>query len=353
MKILMLGGTGAMGTPLIELLAKDSDNIIYVTSRSKKEDLDNVKYICGNAKQIDFLMTILDQEYDAIIDFLVYESSELRERIDIFLDHTKQYFFFSSARCYAASVERLTEDSPRLIDVCDDKEYLSTDEYALAKGREEDILRFSGKKNWTIIRPYITYNAYRLQLGVYEKENWLRRALAGRTIVMPSDIASKKTSLTFGGDVAGIIASLIGNEKALGEIFHLTTSETHTWNEILLYYSDIIEKKTGKKIKIKYVDDSLGLQKVWNPWQIKYDRLFDRSFDNNKIESVIGKCEFTPTYEGLQSCLNIFLDNPKWLHDNWHYEAWCDRLTGEVTPLKEVKGKKNKLLYLKWRFGRN
>ncbi len=67
--------------------------------------------------------------------------------------------------------------SPRLVDVCTDPEYLSIDEYGMAKGREENLLRETGRTNWTIIRPYITYNSNRIQLGVYEKENWLRRAL--------------------------------------------------------------------------------------------------------------------------------------------------------------------------------
>ena len=56
-----------------------------------------------------------------------------------------------------------------------DEEYLKTDEYALSKARQEDILHRSGKNNWTVIRPYITYSEIRLQLGVLEKELWLYR----------------------------------------------------------------------------------------------------------------------------------------------------------------------------------
>ena len=36
MEILILGGTGAMGVPLVKLLAKD--NKLFVTTRSKKEN---------------------------------------------------------------------------------------------------------------------------------------------------------------------------------------------------------------------------------------------------------------------------------------------------------------------------
>lgn len=347
MEILVLGGTGAMGIPLVNLLSKD--NKVSVTTRSKKEDKDNVLYIQGNAKEDDFFSKLMDRSYDVIVDFMVYSTDELKKRVPVLLGHTKQYFFFSSSRCYAESDTPIKEDSPRLVDVCDDSEYLSTDEYGLAKGREENLLIETGKTNWTIIRPYITYNSNRIQLGVYEKENWLRRALSGRTIVFPKDIASKKTSLTYGSDVAGAIVDLIGNEKAYGQAFHITTEESHTWGEVLEFYCDKIEDITGKRPNVKMIEDSSGLMSVWNKWQIKYDRLYNREFDNSKIESVRGKYKYKDTFEGLGECLEIFISNPKWLGTNTRYEAWCDRQCGEWTPLKEISGKRAKLQYIKHR----
>ena len=347
MEILILGGTGAMGVPLVKLLAKD--NKLFVTTRSQKENKGNITYIQGNAKDREFFSTLMEKRYDSIIDFMVYSTEELKERLPIILDHTNQYFFFSSSRCYADSSTPITEDSPRLVDVCTDPEYLSIDEYGMAKGREENLLRETGRINWTIIRPYITYNSNRIQLGVYEKENWLRRALEGRTIVFPKDIAAKKTSLTYGPDVAGAIAELIGNEKAYGQAFHITTDESHTWGEILDFYCDKIEEITGKRPKVKLVENSNGLMTVWNKWQIKYDRLYDREFNNTKIETVRGKYDYKPTFEGLGECLEEFISNPVWLGMNTRYEAWCDRQCGEWTPLWEIAGKKAKLRYLKYR----
>lgn len=53
---------------------------------------------------------------------------------------------------------------------------LSIDEYAITKAHQENLLINSKNKNWTIIRPYITYSEQRLQLGTFEKEDWLYRA---------------------------------------------------------------------------------------------------------------------------------------------------------------------------------
>ena len=172
MDILILGGTGAMGVPLVAILKKEGHEL-YVTSRRKMTSEENLHYIQGNAKDPVVFTSLLNRKYDVIIDFMVYSTDELERRLPELLSHTGQYCFFSSSRVCAESKKPITEDSPRLLDACTDQEYLYTDEYALAKAREENLLRKSQERNWTIIRPYITYNDYRLQLGVYEKENWL------------------------------------------------------------------------------------------------------------------------------------------------------------------------------------
>lgn len=349
MDILILGGTGAMGVPLVEILKREGHEL-YVTSRKQMTSRDNLHYIQGNAKDQAFFASLLNRKYDVIIDFMVYGTDELEKRLTKLLSHTSQYCFFSSSRVYAESKQPITEDSPRLLDVCTDQEYLHTDEYALAKAREEDLLRKSKEKNWTIIRPYITYNDYRLQLGVYEKENWLYRALQGRTIVLPKDIADRKTSLTYGPDVAAAIKNLIGNEKAYGQAFHVVNTESLTWEEILEIYLDIIEKETGKRPKVKIIDNSLGLQKSWNPWQIKYDRMYDRIFDSSKIQKVCGTYYYKDIKSGLKECLGNFLDCPKWLGFNWRYEAWADKVAGEHASIREIVGLRTKAGYIKRRY---
>ncbi len=348
MEVLVFGGTGAMGTPLVHLL-KDAGHEVYVTTRQSIPSDKNLHYLQGNAKDEAFFTSLLQRDYDAIVDFMVYGSRELEKRLPVLLNHTKQYVFFSSSRVYAESGTPLTERSPRLLDACKDTTYLQTDEYALAKAREENLLMGSDSNNWTIIRPYITYNDQRLQLGVYEKENWLYRALHGRTIVMPADIASRKTSLTYGPDVAAVVARLIGNEKAFGQVFHPVNPETTTWENILQLYLDVIENKTGKRPKVKLVDNSMGLQQVWNPWQIRYDRLYDRVFDSSKVNLICGY-NYKNMKAGLRDCLEHFLNKPKWLGINWRYEAWADQVAGERASISEIDGLRTKVRYMKHRY---
>lgn len=346
MKILVLGGTGAMGVDLVKILGERGEDVT-VTSRSERNsELENVKYVRGDAHDTAFLQSLLVEQYDAIVDFMAYSTEEFKARRDLLLDVTDQYLFLSSSRVYADSKTPITEDSPRLLDVTTDSEYLKTDDYALAKARQEDLLGESGKKNWTIIRPYITYSNQRLQLGAYEKELWLYRALQDKTIVFPKAIAEKYTTMTLGADVAMGISRLIGNDKAMGEAFHITTDMAIKWDDVLAIYKRVFKDATGKDVKVKYADDPKPIYDIMgNKYQVIYDRLFDRRFDNTKFLQAACKCEFESQEIGLNKCLREFMQKPEFREMSIKTYIYMDKIAGDRTPLSEFDGIKRKIKY--------
>ncbi len=349
-KYLVLGGTGAMGSHLVSYLSRGG--IVYVTSRSSRDNVHNVKYIKGNAHDICFIQkSLLNQCWDAIIDFMLYNTKEFSDRVDLFLSSTKQYIYLSSSRVYAESELPLRENSPRLLDVCEDRKYLSTDEYALAKARQEDILKRNSKNNWTIVRPYLTFSEQRIQLSQLEKEYWLYRALKNKTIVFSEDIISKVTTLTYGADVAKAIVSLIGEEEAFGEVFNVTGDENFKWSDILDLYLGVIEKSIGFRPRVY-------LMPKWEPligggeYQIKYDRLYDRIFDNSKINQFTDTSKFLNTKDALRQCVSNFITSNLHFNEiNWSSEARKDRITNDFSQVSEIDGIKNKFKYLLIRSG--
>ena len=349
MKILILGGTGAMGIHLCNLLVERGDEV-FVTSRTRSGRFDGIQYIKGNAQDENFLDHLLIQDWDTIVDFMVYSTVSFRKRYQKLLNSTKHYFFLSSARVYANSEEPITEDSPRLLDVTSDEEYLKTDEYALAKARQEDILFSTKYNNWTIIRPYITYDNERLQLGVLEKEGWLYRALNGRSIITLKEMQNKKTTLTAGKDVARSICALIGNDKAFGEVFHITADFDVTWKKILDIYIKVLH---DNGYSATLVENELDSFSKWRDgkYQIYYDRLFDRTFNNKKINNFIDTSTFVNCFDGLEECLQNFIDNKPFVFKelNWREEALKDKICGEYTELKEIMVFRDKVKYVLFR----
>ena len=258
----------------------------------------------------------------------------------------------SSARVYANSELPIKENSLRLLDVSKDIDFLNTDEYSLTKARQENVLHSSEYQNWTIIRPYITYSENRLQLGTLEKEEWLYRALHGRTIVFSRDIASKITTLTYGLEVSQGILAIIGNSKALGEEFHITSPVSIIWDDVLEGYLKVLEKYLGYKPKVllQELDKTIELVSKRSNYQFIYDRMFNRTFDNSKISQYLDTNNFVDAEDSLNKCLEKFLENPQFKRINWQQQAQMDKICNEITPLSEIQGVKQKIKYLLFRY---
>lgn len=350
MKILLLGGTGAMGLHLIEILSKDKKNQVVVTSRGKRDNNQNVTYLKGDAHDLGFIQPVLAESWDVIIDFMVYNTAKFNQRLDLLLSATKQYVFLSSARVYSSTTNKITESQPRLLDVVVDDEYLATDEYALTKARQENSLLKSEYKNWTVIRPYITFSDERLQLGVLEKEDWLYRALQGRPIVFAKEMLDKVTTLTYGFDVATGICAVIGKKQALSQTFHITSNQSLPWRDVLNSYLTVLEKHLGYRPKVVLQDVNDFYKCHPAKYQIKYDRLFDRKFDNCKINEFINVSEFADVHLALQQGLGSFLSNQRFKAINWQAEAKKDKACGVVASLKEIPTFKKKIRYLLSRY---
>lgn len=342
-----------MGAPLTNILAEQG-NDVYVTSRKQHiSESSNIHFLLGNAKENDFLSEITRSiRYDAIVDFMHYRIDEFYKRADILLSSTDHYMFLSSCRVFAPSDKPLNEDSARLLDVVKDEEYLKTDEYALSKARVEDYLNNSEYSNYTIIRPYITYNAERLQLGMFEKEAWLYRAIHGRSIVFSKDLASKKTTLTYGYDVANTIAELIIKHTALRESINIVSDEYMTWGDVLELYRNTLEKWCKVRPNVIMLKNANKLGKViGNTYKLKYDRLSDRVFNNEKLQKLdASSIEYTKMCDGLEGCLDACLRNGNDFKSiNWKLEAYLDKIAKERTPLKEIPSYKQRIKYLIWR----
>lgn len=348
MSVLVLGGTGAIGTHTVEILDKRGINTT-VTSRKSIDSVGNVDYIKGNARDLEFLKSLLDRKWEAIVDFMVYSNEEFAERVDMLLASTNQYVFLSSARVYADSSDNLTEESPRLLDVSKDEKFVNSSEYSLKKAQQEDILKSKDTENWTIVRPYITYSENRLQLGVLEKEDWLYRVLKGRKIIFSEDLRNKLTTVTYGLDVSLGIASLILAKDAKGQVFHITSNKSITWGEVIEVYLDVLSKHLGYTPQIVF--QNLGnFVKLKSRYQVIYDRMYHRKFDNSKIAKFVDINSFTDYQVGLSQCLEKFLKNGNFNKINWKAEARKDRLGNERTPLGEIAGIKQKLKYLFYRY---
>ena len=299
-RILILGATGAMAVYLIPELLNKGYEIVGVTLDDVTSDTSGLTYIKADAKDMEFLKELLKSGFDAIVDFMIYNRvSDFREYCELFLKNTRHYVFLSTYRIYADD-SPLSETSKRLLDVEKPSDFVNELEYSIYKAEEEDLLLSSSFDNFTIVRPAITYSKKRFQLTTLEGNVFVWRMLNGKTVVLPEGAMEKEATLSWAGDVAKMLASIILNPKAWREIYNVSTNEHMTWEKI----AEIYTRLGG----LKYITvsdetflDIIAEGAVYAKQQLLYDRCFDRVVDNRKILELSGLKEddLMPIFDGL------------------------------------------------------
>ena len=317
-KILVLGGTGAMGRYAVPELLRLGFFVDVVALDAPHITHENLSSTIANAMDDAWLKEKLaETRYDVILDFMSYKLQEFKDRVDLFLDNTDQYMFLSSCRVYANEEVPVKETSPRLLDVSTDEAYLKLyeNEYSLFKAAEENLLVNSGRKNWTIILPATTYSTGRAQLVTLEAGTFVSRALMGKPVVIPIQAKDKPATMSWAGDVGVMIARLAGKEEALGEKFIASTAEYNTWGQIAEIYRELLGLQYEWVDKEDYLRIMSKNQETISPfvrYQLEYARMFDRITDNSKVLRVTGmkQEELTTFYDGMKKELSgISLEN--------------------------------------------
>ena len=312
-RILVLGATGAMGKYLVPYL-------LYMGWVVDAVAMDEFPLVHKNLRSIamsvpedndDAIDELLKNEYSATVDFLIYHKTEnFKRRMVKFLDNTDHYIYLSSYRTYANEEHPIKETSPLLIDVLPPEEIAKNPgDYSLYKAEGERVLRAVGKKNWSIIRPAITYSVGRYQLVTCEANVVYTRAMAGKTVLLPDAAMGVQATMSWAGDIAKMIARMILNPAAYGETYTVSTAEHREWREVAEYYGKLI----GLKYQTIPTEDFITIManparangEIGARWQLCYDRLFDRIIDNSKILTLTGmkQSELMPLYDGLKLVL--------------------------------------------------
>ncbi len=302
-KVLVLGATGAMGQYLVPYLAAAGCRVTALALDEAREKVPGVRYVRGNAKDWAVLEPLLAEGFDGIVDFMIYPTGELCTYLPFLPERTGHYIYLSTYRIYDNQEHPVRETSPRLIDSTTDVLLRNSDDYSIYKARGENILRSLPRKNWTIVRPAVTYSFLRYQLVTLEGPETVGRAAAGKVAVLPEEARFVQGTMSWAGDVARMIERLLFNERAFGETFTVATAEHHTWEEIAEYYRDICNLKSVWVPKEDYLHIICASPYYFGArWQLEYDRLFDRVMDNSKVLAATGleQSGLMKLYDGLK-----------------------------------------------------
>ena len=296
-RVLLIAGGGTLGTYTAKELLRLGARVDVVCPEDKVSDDQNLVYFKGLGTK-EFLSELFSKtRYDGIVNFIHYpDPDEYREIHPFLIENTDHLIFLSSYRVYADLEHPIKETSPRINDVTDNKDYFIYEDYSNAKSVAEDFLKNEcAGQPWTIVRPVISFSARRFDIFTYCGT----AVFANRVLKLPAFAKKLHAGLDWAGNSGKLIANLLFKERAIGEVFTVSSAWNLTWGEVADIYTDVVG------VEFKWVSEEEFLEA--NPRIIPthfvyyYDRKYDRLIDNSKILSVTGieRAELTSIRDGL------------------------------------------------------
>lgn len=287
-KVLLIAGAGAIGSYTAEeLVARGFD--VDIITLDRLENKPHIRYINERATR-DFYRTFLNENrYDAIVDFMDYNSDGYEEVLHLLASHTEQLIYLSSYRVYGDAEHPVRETSPKQDTMFPpDSRIFEVDTYPINKIRCERIIRNSPYADKvTIVRPVISFYRKHLSFITTKFYTLIERSRAHKPILVPKIAKDVTAGFCFSGNVGKLLAHLVLNPKAYGEAFTLSTGECKTWGEIAAYFEEALGSEflwVNTEDYLQYGAPALERER----YGLLYDRALNRDMGVSKVMEVTG-----------------------------------------------------------------
>ena len=281
MKVLLFGGTGIISKEICNLAIARGDSVsIFNRGQHETNAINNATSIRGDFRKEDIQSIIekLDDHYDVIVDFLSYTETEIEKMIGIAGGRCEHFVYISSATVYSDTNGFIDENYPANND---------TWSYASFKKEcEKKLIETSQIRNYTIIRPYITYGQTRIpnQFSPIEYYTVINRIKHGKPVLLSAE--EIETTITHSKDFAKGAYALFCNKQAYGEIFNIVGSYRTSWSNILeVLCRQLNLEPEIIRIPIRYLKENAESAR-FNVYEIIGDKGRRMLFDNSKIIKV-------------------------------------------------------------------
>ncbi len=334
MKILLIGGTGTISMAITRLLAAQGHELYLLNRGSRSSELpEGVKTFKADiSDETETDRILADMTFDCVGEFIGFVPSQVERDFRLFRNRTKQYIYISSASAYLKPPKGyvITEDTPL------ENPYW---EYSRNKKACEEYLFERYRKDGfpvTVVRPSHTYDERSVPLGVHGNGgSWqvVKRIMDGKPVIIHGDGSSLWT-ITHNSDFAKGYVGLIGNRKAIGEAFHITSDESVPWNDIYRAIADAL----GVELRPYYVSSRMLAD--MSDYDYEGGLIGDKSnsvvFDNSKLRSLVPdfKCEVSAR-EGITMTVRNILAHPELQNSDPEFDQWCDRVIAALDKAKE------------------
>lgn len=304
MRILFVGGTGVISSACSRL-AVERGHDLYLLNRgetTKRPVPPGARVLHGDIRDAESAGAALGgRTFDVVVDWIAYTPDHIEADLRLFRDRAAQYVFVSSAAAYQTTPAHvpLTEETP-----LENRVWLYAQNKIACEKRLERARREEGFPV-TVVRPSHTYDRTLNPVrGGYTVIDRMRR---GRRVVVAGDGTGLWT-LTHHEDFAKGLVGLLGNPRAVGEAFHITSDEVLTWNQVYLE----LARAAGVEPRLVHVPSEL-IATYDGEWgaSLLGDKAHSKVFDNSKIKRFVpGYAATIPFAQGAREIVDWFDADP-------------------------------------------
>ena len=278
-KVLFIGGTGIISSACTQLaLERGLELTLLNRGQSARPIPEGVETLHADIRDPQSVRDALGtRTFDAVVDWIAFTPGQVETDIELFRGRTAQLIFISSASVYQTPPASLPLTESTLManpfwGYSRDK--IACEERLIRAYREEDF-------PMTIVRPSHTYDQTVLPMtGGYTTIDRMRR---GEKVIVHGD-GSSLWVMTHHRDFAKGFVGLLGNARAIGETFHITSDETVTWNQIYQMFA----AAAGTEAKIVPVPSAtLAAFEGMGGEGLLGDKTHSVLFDNSKIKRFV------------------------------------------------------------------
>lgn len=319
MKVLFIGGTGIISSASSQLcIERGIDLTLFNRSQSFRPVPEGAKVISGDIRDRSSAAAALaDQKFDVVVNWIAFTPEHIETDLELFRGRTAQYIFISSASVYQTPPSSLpvTESTP-----------LDNPNWAYSRAKiacEERLVQAYRQEKFpiTIVRPSHTYDKTLLPFqGGWTVIDRMRR---GEKVIVQGDGTSLWT-LTHHADFARGFFGLLGNARAVGDSFHITSDELLTWNQIY----QILGRAAGVEPALAHVPSETiaAYDEDWGA-SLLGDKAHSTVFDNSKIKRLTpGFAASIPFSRGAEEIIGWYDAHPERQQVNQDFNALCDRI---------------------------
>ncbi len=321
MKILFIGGTGNISLACTrEALGRGHE--VYHLNRGNNPGVSGVTSLKADVRDLSAAQRALEHmTFDVVADFIAFTPDHIRSDLELFREKTRQFIFISSASVYHKPVRHhvITESTPAFNPFWTYSQNKIACEHLLFQAYREEGFPV------TIVRPSHTYSDGYIPLPLGSDFTIPRRILDGRPVPVHGDGSSLWT-LTHSQDFARGFAGLLGNPRALGETYHITSDEALSWETITLLVGEVL----GREPRMVHIpSDSIARLEPELGAGLLGDKTYSVVFDNSKIKNAVpGYQAVIPFHEGLRRSVAWFMADEKRQTINPHLEKALEHILG-------------------------